>query len=189
LIRLKTVIDTCYLVMQDSRVMDQERKRTRSVGQVSALLVAAAFTIRLGGGVEAAEPEPTGAKVDVMELNAIPPGNYLVEIRVEGATRLANFKVEGDRLECVESTFASAVGMRGVSFPVGNGVFMVQVRNRHHAATMFWAFRPDGGAAIKEVPDRGENHTAVPVEGTTLKRPKKNKKKIRDRRQNVDFEK
>lgn len=54
-------------------------------------------------------------------------------------------------------------GISGTFTPIANGVFMIPLRNEEFAATQFWAFKPDGSAEIKEIPDRGEIQKAIPA--------------------------
>jgi hypothetical protein len=51
---------------------------------------------------------------------------------------------------------------------------MIFFRNESgHRASQFWVFRSDGSAAVKEVPDRGERQTAIPVHDDSIEPPKK----------------
>jgi hypothetical protein len=93
-------------------------------------------------------------------MDAIPDGEWVVEMAQEGQTWETRFEVVGGDFECVASGLPTMVGMRGVSELIRNRVFAVQVRNGSHAATQFWVFGEDGTAAVKEVPDRGERQRA-----------------------------
>jgi hypothetical protein len=112
-------------------------------------------------------------KVNVLEMKSFPDGNYLVnlQIRGEGPEILLNLEARNGALACVNSSDARLAQWRGRSMFIGNGVFMVQLAGGGEMATQFWAFRADGSAAVKEVPDRGEKSNAVPVKGTALQKP------------------
>ena len=58
---------------------------------------------------------------------------------------------------------------------IGNGVFVIFFQNENHRASQYWLFRQDGTAAVKEVPDRGERQTAMPVKDESLETPKKSR--------------
>jgi hypothetical protein len=52
-------------------------------------------------------------------------------------------------------------------------VFVIFFQNENHRASQYWLFRNDGTAVVKEVPDRGEKQTAIPVATDSLEQPKK----------------
>ena len=112
-------------------------------------------------------------KTDVMTMTAIPDGNYLVrlQIRGEGPMHRINLECKGGKLTCVNTDEPLLAEWKGRSMPIGNGVFMVQLAGGSERATQFWVFHADGAASVKEVPDRGEKQTAVPVKGTGLDTP------------------
>lgn len=110
-------------------------------------------------------------KIDVIKMAAIPDGNYLVALQIEGKGPVhhVNLECKDRKLKCVNSDEPRLADWRGQSMHIGNGVFMVHLSGDSVRATQFWVFRPDGSAVIKEVPDRGEKQTAVPVKGSALK--------------------
>ena len=112
-------------------------------------------------------------KTDIQTMTAIPDGNYLVnlQIRGEGPVRLLNLECRNGVLKCVNTDEPNLADWKGRSMLIGNGVFMVQLAGGSERATQFWVFSADGSAAVKEVPDRGEKQTAVPVKGTGLQKP------------------
>ena len=109
--------------------------------------------------------EPKATALDVMAMTAIPDGRYAVTLElkqldgtpatVELASRDGSLgsSLDSDRLGRIQGRTAF----------IGNGVFMVQLKGKGYVATQYWVFRPDGSAAIKEIPDRGEKQAAVPV--------------------------
>ena len=106
-------------------------------------------------------------------MTVIPDGNYLVnlQIRGEGPVRLLNLECRNGVLKCVKTDEPRLAEWQGRSMLIGNGVFMVQLAGGTERATQFWVFRADGSAAVKEVPDRGEKQSAVPVKGGGLEKP------------------
>ena len=113
------------------------------------------------------------AKTDVMKMTAIPDGNYFVALQIEGEgpVHRLNLECKDGKLKCVNTDEPRLADWKGRSMSIGNGVFMVQMAGGGVMATQFWVFRPDGTAAVKEVPDRGEKQNAVPVKGTGLEKP------------------
>ena len=109
--------------------------------------------------------------IDVIKMAAIPDGNYLVALQIEGKGPVhhVNLECKDGKLKCVNSDESRLADWNGQSMHIGNGVFMVHLAGDSVRATQFWVFRPDGSAVIKEVPDRGEKQTAVPVQGSDLK--------------------
>ena len=112
-------------------------------------------------------------KPDVLTMTAIPDGNYLVhvQIRGEGPECRLNLECRDGKLKCVNTDEPRLAEWKGRSLLIGNGVFMVQLAGGEERATQFWVFRADGSAAVREVPDRGEKQTAVPVKGNGLEKP------------------
>ena len=112
-------------------------------------------------------------KTDVLAMTAIPDGNYFVnlQIRGEGPVRALNLECRNGALKCVNTDEPRLADWKGRSVLIGNGVFMVQLAGESERATQFWVFRADGSAVVREVPDRGEKQTAVPVKGSGLKKP------------------
>ena len=110
---------------------------------------------------------------DILTMTAIPDGNYLVnlQIRGEGPVRSLNLECRNGALKCVNTDEPKLADWKGRSMFIGNGVFMVQLAGGSERATQFWVFSADGSAAVKEVPDRGEKQSAVPVKGTGLTKP------------------
>ena len=110
-------------------------------------------------------------KLDISRLTSVPEGNYLVTLELNGKTERLNVKVQNERAKCVNSSDAALKGMEGVfrRHPQQQGVFIVSFRSPRGAMTQIWIFRPDGAAAIRENPDRGEQQSAVPVSGDSIK--------------------
>lgn len=104
------------------------------------------------------------------QLKAVPDGNYLVTVESGGKQQRLNLKVQGNRATCVASTVPAHKSVTGEFQLIRNGVF--GARFIGGLGTQVWIFRPDGAAAIREVPDRGEQQSAVPVQGQSLDLPK-----------------
>lgn len=114
------------------------------------------------------------SKLDVSQMRSVPDGNYLVTLELNGKQERLNVEVDGNRARCVNSSNGSLKNMEGEfrPHPQQKGVFAITFRAQRGAMTQIWIFRPDGAAAIRENPDRGEQQSAVPVEGSSLESPK-----------------
>jgi hypothetical protein len=118
--------------------------------------------ICLAAPVSADPPKAAPTPVDVLKMAAIPDGKFSVSLQLkqlDGVPAKVTLESRGGGLQGTDARFGK---MQGSVQPIGNGVFMVQLRGTGYVATQFWVFRPDGSAAIKEIPDRGEQQTAVP---------------------------
>jgi hypothetical protein len=127
-------------------------------------LFCAAVGILLITPVSAEDAKP--AKVDVFAVKAIPEGKYSVRLELkerDGVAVTVELNVKDGRI--VSTDESGKFGkIRGGSFFIANGVFMVQLKGEGYLATQYWAFQPDGTIAIKEIPDRGEKQVAVRVD-------------------------
>lgn len=112
------------------------------------------------------------AVLDVLGLTAVPDGHYLLNLQQGGRERLVNLTVESGRARAEAASDPRLRELAGEFQRIGNGVFLISLANEHHRTTQFWVFRPDGTAAVKEIPDRGECQEAVPVEAGVLVRPR-----------------
>ena len=102
------------------------------------------------------------------DLKSVPEGNYHVTLEVDGQIQRLNLQVQGNRAKCVNSSDPKLRDIEGEFEPRENGVFLAILRGTDFGASQIWVFRPDGAAAIREVPDRGEHQTAVPTKGGRL---------------------
>jgi len=117
----------------------------------------------LAGTLPAQESKP--APLDVMTLAAVPDGTYQVTLELKQLDGTAATVALAAK-DCIlaSTTETERFGrIQGRTAFIGNGVFMVQLKGKGYMATQYWVFRPDGTAAIKEIPDRGEKQSAVPV--------------------------
>jgi hypothetical protein len=114
------------------------------------------------------------SETDILELKAVPDGHYRVNLLWNRQERSLNVEVKGNRAKCVNTTEERLKGLEGEFRLIGNGVFLIFFQNEHHRASQFWVFRRDGSAAVREVPDRGEKQSAVPVENDALDAPRRN---------------
>lgn len=121
------------------------------------------------GAASRAAPVPV---LDVLGLAAVPDGHYLLNLQQGGRERRVNLTVESGRARAGAASDPRLRELAGEFQWIGNGVFLISLANEHHRATQFWVFRPDGTAAVKEIPDRGERQEAVPVEAGVLVRPR-----------------
>jgi len=115
------------------------------------------------------------SEVKVLEMKSVPDGHFLVNLQGQGRSRLVNIEVKDNAAKCVNSDDAQLKGMQGTFQLIGNGVFLIFFQNENHRASQYWLFRSDGSAVVKEVPDRGESQTAMPVKDDSLEAPKKNR--------------
>src|SRR5262249_19880518 len=112
-------------------------------------------------------------KVNPADLRSVPNGNYLVTLEIDGQAKRVNLKVEGDKATCVNSSDPSLKDIQGRFQSRGNGQFMAFLQGANFRGSQLWIFRKDGTAAIREVPDRGEQQSAVPVSSDSIEPPKK----------------
>jgi hypothetical protein len=108
------------------------------------------------------------ARVNVLTMKSIPDGHFLANFQLRGQEQMLNFKFQNGSARCVNSSDPKLKGLQGRFEWIGNGVFMVSLQNENYRASQFWVFREDGGASIKEMPDRGEQQEATPVSDDTI---------------------
>ncbi|MEZ5325310.1 MAG: hypothetical protein R3F19_09620 [Verrucomicrobiales bacterium] len=105
--------------------------------------------------------------LDILKMTSVPDGTYSATLEIDGTPVQAEFRIRNNVARCLKSDKAPGdrelKGLVGNFTLIANGVFMMQMRNESFAATQFWAFKPDGSADIKEIPDRGEAQRAVPI--------------------------
>lgn len=111
--------------------------------------------------------------LSVSSLKTVPDGNYLVTLELEGKTQLLNLSIQGNKAKCVNSSEVKLKTIQGQLHYQADGIFLARLQGGAFRASQIWIFRADGSASIREVPDRGEQQSAVPVIGTTLERPTK----------------
>lgn len=107
----------------------------------------------------------------------VPDGNYLLTVEVNGETQRLNLKVQGGQAKCMKATDQSLAKVEGQfqkpdpKFQAPANSFIARFRNG--LGSQLWIGRPDGSFAVREVPDRGEQQSAVPVKGDSLEGAKK----------------
>ena len=111
--------------------------------------------------------------VNVLEMKSVPDGHFLINLQLDGQERLLNIVVRDNVAKCVKASEARLKGLQGKFQLIQNGVFRIFFQGENYRASQVWIFRKDGSAAIREVPDRGEQQTAVPVDADTLELPKR----------------
>ena len=112
--------------------------------------------------------------LDISQLKSVPEKNYLVTLELNGKQERLNVKVRGNKAKVVNTSDQALKAAEGLfrNHPSQPGVFAVTFHTPHGAMTQIWIFRPDGSAAIRENPDRGEQQSAVPVTGDSIEVPK-----------------
>ena len=132
---------------------------------MKTLYIILALGISLGLGSVLLGQEPKATALDVMAMTAIPDGRYTVTLELKQLDgRAATVELTAKDGSIGSPTDSERLGrVQGRSALIGNGVFLVQLKGKGYMATQYWVFRPDGTAAIKEIPDRGEKQTVVPV--------------------------
>lgn len=95
-------------------------------------------------------------------MKAVPEGKYTVTLELKQLDGVPAEVTLESRNGSIHGTDKRLGKIQGRIQPIGNGVFMVQLRGTGYVATQFWVFHPDGTAEIKEIPERGEKQTAVP---------------------------
>ena len=89
------------------------------------------------------------APIDVRKLDAVPDGNYLTILSLQGSDRRLNLEVDQGSARCVTTDYQPFAGVSVGFQPLGNGVFLASMRGDGIVATQFWVFRADGKAEIK----------------------------------------
>lgn len=108
------------------------------------------------------QPHPELQIQNVLDLSEIPEGIYSTTLelkQLDGIPATLRLEVRNGGITGNHDRFGE---IKGRISPIGNGVFMVQLRGKDYRASQFWVFRPDGSAIIREIPDRGEKQRAVP---------------------------
>jgi hypothetical protein len=150
----------------------------KTIEVIFSLVLSAAFLSQIGCNRSDPTPQPQAQKAavppcDVLAMKFVPDGHFLVNLQGGGSERLLNFQVQDNGAQCVNSSDPRLKGLQGKFQLIGNGVFLVTFQNPNHTGTQFWLFRNDGSAAVKEMPDRGEQQNAIPVGDDSLEPPKK----------------
>jgi hypothetical protein len=101
----------------------------------------------------------------VSKLISVPDGDYLVRLEVEGQKERLKFSVQSNRARCTDSSVPKLRTLQGDFENGTNGVLLLSLRGRDFARTQIWILRGDGSAAIREVPDRGEQQSAEKIVG------------------------
>jgi hypothetical protein len=111
--------------------------------------------------------------LDISQLKSVPEKNYLVTLELNGKQERLNVKVEGNKAKVINSSDQALKAAEGQfqPHPRQPGVFAVTFQTKQGAMTQIWIFRPDGSAAVRENPDRGEQQSAVPVTGDSIDLP------------------
>jgi|SRR5437667_3381006 len=142
----------------------------------SPFLIGMILCVALGSDFCPGQTRPAGdgiaPELKVLEMKSVPDGHFLVNLQKEGQERLVNIEVQDSTAKCVNSNDAQLKGLQGKFQLIGNGVFVIFFHNGNHRASQYWLFQKDGTAVVKEVPDRGEKQTAIPVETDSLDLPK-----------------
>jgi hypothetical protein len=130
--------------------------------------------LQFGGDVQSAEKALSPAKVilDVTELKAVPDGNYLVTLEYQDKPVRLNLRIQGNKAKCVNSSNPMFKDVEGGFQLHQNGSFVGRFQGRTFRGSQLWIFRADGAAAVREIPDRGEQQSAVPVTGSSIEVPK-----------------
>lgn len=118
--------------------------------------------------IAADNSKPPPQPLNVIKMKAVPDGHFLVQLETAGHGSRLNLEVKSGQATAVAASEPRLEGLRGQFQLIGNGVFLISLANDQHRATQFWVFHPDGSATVKEVPDRGERQTAVPVKDGSL---------------------
>jgi len=117
--------------------------------------------------------QSSASKIDVTQLKSVPSGNYLVTLEIDGQIKRLNFKIEGTKAKCVNSSDPKLKDLEGQFQLHGDGAFVGRFQGATFRGSQLWIFRTDGTAAVREVPDRGEQQSAVPVASDSIEPPKK----------------
>ena len=121
------------------------------------------FAALCGAAPLNAAEAPGGGKLDVLNMQQIPAGQYEVKLQVGGQEQTVKIAIKGDRAVFLSASTDDLDGLSGRFELIGNGVFMARLAGRNSRMTEWWLFHPDGTATVKEIPDRGEKQTATPI--------------------------
>jgi len=110
-----------------------------------------------------AAESPGKDNLDVLKMKDVPEGEYEVQLQLSGRNHTVTLAIKNNQAAFVKTTDRKLDGLSGELELIGNGVFMTRLAGDNHRATQFWIFQPDGTAAVKEIPDRGEKQTAKPT--------------------------
>lgn len=111
----------------------------------------------------------SGQKIVLKDLKAIPDGNYLVTLEVNGQTKRFNLRVDANNGKVVKSSDPAMNDVHASFRPYDKeGRFLVRLEGGNYFQNQLWIMRPDGRAAIREAPDRGEFQSAVPVKDDSI---------------------
>src|SRR6266498_2418721 len=141
-------------------------KKTRPVSICMMMCVAFMSGVCLGQTQSAGNLR--ASEVKVLEMKSIPDGHFLVNLQTEGRDHLVNIEIKDNAAKCANSNDARLKELQGKFQLIGNGVFVIFFQNENHRASQYWLFQKDGTALVKEVPDRGEKQTAIPVATDSL---------------------
>ena len=103
--------------------------------------------------------------LEVLEMREIPAGHYDVQIWHGGKNETVRVSIHNHRATFVKSSSDDLDGLSGGFEHIGNGVFLARLACKAGGKSQWWIFQPDGSAAVKEIPDRGEQQRAKPVSG------------------------
>ncbi|HUS09354.1 MAG TPA: hypothetical protein VMZ30_02725 [Pyrinomonadaceae bacterium] len=109
-------------------------------------------------------------------ISQVPDGNYLLTVELNGQQQRLNLKIQGGRAKCIKTTDSTLAMVEGqfqkpdpkLQAPANSFI----ARFRNGLGSQLWIARPDGSFAVREVPDRGEQQSAVPMKGDSLEAPK-----------------
>lgn len=102
------------------------------------------------------------------DSKALPDTNYLATLEIDGQPQRLNLRVQNHRATCVASSDPTLTDVHGEFQPREAGVFLAHLRGRAFRASQLWILRTDGTVAIREIPDRGEQQSAVPTSGRSV---------------------
>lgn len=156
-------------VLGNDKTMNSSFELQRFRSGVRRWLICGLLTFAAAAALLAADHSPPPPQsLNVLTLKAVPNGHFLVQLETAGHRSRLNLEVKSGQATAVAASEPRLEGLRGEFQLIGNGVFLISFANDHHRATQFWVFHPNGSAAVKEVPDRGEHQTAVPVKDGSL---------------------
>ena len=136
------------------------------------VLVVSAAVLTITATIQAQQPAPpVASQLGALAVRSVPDGHYLITLQLlalDGQPQRLNIEVKDGSAQCVNSSDARLKGLQGKFSPIGNGAFRIFFSNERHRASQTWIFRKDGSAAVREVPDRGEQETAIPVSDDSI---------------------
>src|SRR5947207_1626162 len=102
--------------------------------------ISVAFLTWIVGATLWSLAQTTASKSHPANLRSVPNGNYLVILEMDGQVKRLNFKIEGDRAKCVNSSDPSLKDIQGQFQSRGNQLLWDSSKAQLFAAHNYGSF-------------------------------------------------